>query len=286
MFAAYLALIALTCIWGLTFPVVQDSLEFASPLVFVALRFLLAAVIFPLLVWPRAHQLNRDLIRKGVWLGILLWGGYALQTVGLAYTTSARAAFITGTFVPLTPVFAWALFRAHISLRMWIAVLLAFAGVAIMAQPEVGGFRLGDFFALLCAVCFALQVVFISRWAHPDNECQLTWLQLGTTSLLAALFIPFESAVRLEWSGYLIFGLVFTAIFASAFAIWGQLRFQPKIPVSAAAVIYSLEPLTAGLAAWWLQDHIPPPVTLLGAGFIVAGMIISSTVKQRELESV
>jgi len=104
--------------------------------------------------------------------------------------------------------------------------------------------------------------------------------------VLAALFIPTAAVIRLEWSGYLIFGLVFTAIFASALAIWGQLRFQPRLPVSTAAVIFSLEPLTAGLAAWLLQDHIPPRVTLYGAAFIVAGMIISSTVKKREIEAV
>lgn len=283
MTAAYLALIALTCIWGLTFPVVQDSLEFASPLVFVSLRFLIAAVVFPLLVWPRAHKLNRELVLKGLWLGVLLCGGYAFQTIGLEHTTSARSAFITGIFVPLTPLFAWMLFRTKISFRMWLAVLLAFAGITIMSQPDVGGIRLGDVFAFLCAICFALQVVFIGHWANRDNECQLTWLQLGITSVIAALLLPTESVNRLEWSGYLIFGLVFTAIFASALAIWGQLRFQPRISVTAAAVIFSLEPITAGLAAWLMQNHIPPLITLYGAGCIVAGMIVSATGQQREI---
>jgi drug/metabolite transporter (DMT)-like permease len=284
MFAAYAALIAVTCIWGLTFPVVQDSLEFASPLVFVALRFLLAAALLLSFTGKRALQLNRELIYKGLWLGLLLWGGYAAQTVGLQSTSSARAAFITGTFVPLTPVFAWLLFRAHVTLRMWIAVGLAFAGVAIMAQPEIG-FSTGDIWAQLCAICFALQLVYVNRWVHRDNEVQLTWLQLATTGVLAALLIPTDPA-RLVLSGYLVFGLCFTALFASALAIWAQLRFQPRLPVSAAAVIFSLEPLTAGLAAWLLQDHIPPLITVLGATFIVAGMILSSTVKQREIAPV
>jgi len=280
--AAYAALIALACNWGLTFPVVQDSLEFASPCVFVAIRFGIAALIFPLLVWPRAHQLNRELILKGLWLGLLLWGGYAAQTIGLEYTTSTRAAFITGTFVPLTPVFAWLLFRAHVTGRMWLAVGLAFAGITIIAQPDVGGFGFGDLLAQLCAVCFALQLVFVNRWANRSNEIQLTWLQLLVASLVSALFIPTESA-RFEWSGYLVFGLLFTAIFASALAIWGQLRFQPRIPVSAAAVIFSLEPITAPIAAWLLQNHVPPPVTLIGAAFIIAGMILSSTIHKREI---
>jgi drug/metabolite transporter (DMT)-like permease len=202
----------------------------------------------------------------------------------LESTSSSRAAFITGTFVPLTPVFAWLLFRAHVTRRMWLAVALAFAGIAIMAQPKVG-FSAGDAWAQVCAICFALQLVFVNRWVHRDNELQLTWLQLATTGVLAAILIPFQP-VKLVWSGYLIFGVSFTAVFASALAIWGQLRFQPRIPVSAAAVIFSLEPLTAGLAGWLLQNHIPPPVTLLGAGFIVAGMILSSTIKQREIAPV
>lgn len=276
MIAAYLILFALTAVWGLTFPLVQNALRSASPLVFVSLRFVLAGLLFPLLVWPRAFRLRRDLVWKGIGLGVLLAGGYAFQTLGLAHTTAARSGFLTGTLVPMTPLFSWLLFRTRIGLRPWIAVGLAFLGTAIMSQPTAGGFNLGDVLTLLCAVSFALQVVLVGRWAVRGQESQLTWIQIAVTAVLAATVIPLETP-RLVFSPMLIWALAITAIFATGLGLWAQLHYQPRISATAAAVIYAFEPVFAGIAAWLMLDHRPTTATLIGATFIFAGMLLSST---------
>ena len=276
MIAAYLVLLALCAVWGLTFPLVQSALAHATPLVFLALRFAFAALLFPLLVWPRAFRLNRELALKGLCLGILLWGGYGFQTFGLAHTTAARSGFLTGTLVPMTPLFAWLLFRIHVGLRSWIAVLLAFAGTFVMSQPQSGGLNLGDVLTLFGAASFALQVVFVSRWANPQNEIQLTWLQILVTGLLSVIFMPLEGP-RLSFAPILLWAIGITAVFATALGIWGQLRFQPRISPAAAAVIYATEPIFAGLAAWLMLGTVPSGGTLFGAGLIVAGMLLTST---------
>lgn len=276
MLAAYLILLSLTVIWGFTFPLVQEALKSASPMVFVGLRFALASVLFPLLVWPRAFRLNRGLIRKGAVLGILLWGGYAFQTFGLSLTTATRSGFLTGTLVPMTPLFAWLLFRARVNRKQLIAVLLAFLGTAVLAQPTVGGFNLGDVLTLLCAVCFALHVVYVGRWARPENDMQLTWLQIATTMLLAGMTTPF-AAPHLTFTPLLLFALIVAAVLATTFGIWAQMRFQPRISTTAAAIIYAMEPVFAGLAAWIMLGTVPGPATLAGAGLIFCGMLLSAT---------
>jgi drug/metabolite transporter (DMT)-like permease len=276
MLAAYLILLSLTVIWGFTFPLVQEALHSASPMVFIALRFTLASVLFPLLVWPRAFRLNRTLVGKGAVLGLLLWGGYALQTFGLSLTTAARSGFLTGTLVPLTPLFAWLLFRTHISIKQLIAVLLAFLGTAVMSQPTAGGFNLGDALTLLCAVCFALHVVYVGRWAKPENDMQLTWLQIAVTMLLAGMTTPFSSP-HLTFTPVLIFALTIAAVLATTLGIWAQMRFQPRVSSTAAAIIYAMEPVFAGIAAWTILGTVPGPATLFGAGLIFCGMILSAT---------
>ena len=275
MLAAYLILLSLTVIWGFTFPLVQAALRTASPLVFVALRFALAATLFPLLVWPRAFRLNRNLIGKGAVLGFFLCGGYAFQTFGLSLTTAARSGFITGTLVPMTPLFAWLLFRTRISLPQLVAVLLAFAGTAVMSQPSAGGFGLGDFLTLICAACFALHVVFVGRWAKPENDMQLTWLQIAATAVLAGAVTPL-SAPRLAFSPLLIVGLSVAAVLATTFGIWAQMRYQPRVSATAAAIIYAMEPVFAGIAAWIILGSVPGTATLAGAGLIFCGMLLSA----------
>lgn len=275
MLVAYLVLFLLTAVWGLTFPLVQGALAYASPLVFLALRFGIAAVVFPLVVWPRAFRLSREHWFKGGWIGLFLWGGYAFQTFGLAHTTAARSGFLTGTLVPMTPLFSWLLFRHRIDLRAWIAVLLAFAGTTVMSKPTEGGLNFGDGLTLMCAVCFALQIVLINRWGRRENKIQLTWTQILATGILCVIAMPVQPQ-HLAWSPYLVVALLITALFATTIGIWAQLRFQPRISATAAAIIYACEPIFAGLASWLILDIVPGPATLLGAALIFSGMILSA----------
>ena len=142
--------------------------------------------------------------------------------------------------------------------------------------PEAGGINLGDVLTLICAAIFALQIVFVNRWANRQNEIQLTWMQLAVSAVLSFLALPFESRPHFDFAFESLGAAAFTAVFASALAIWMQLRYQPRISPAAAAVIYACEPVMAGIAAWMILDHIPPMATLYGAAFIVAGMILSS----------
>lgn len=291
MLTAYLALLGVTVFWGFTFPLVQWSLDDCSPILFVTIRFALAGLLFPLFFGKKSLSLDPQMVKRGLVLGAFLCGGYIFQTVGLKYTTSARAGFITAMYVPFTPLLAWLLFRAKTRLRMWFAALLAFAGIVTMSLPEtfVDGkpvleqmaLNLGDQLILLCALCYGLHIVFINRWSRSDNELPLTWLQLSATGIFAALMLPVES-MHFTATPLVLFALGFTAIAGSVIAIWAMMRFQPRVPVAGAAVVYSMEPVMAGLAAWLMQDLIPPPLTLLGAALIFAAMILAATVSETE----
>lgn len=275
MFAAYGTLLGLTLVWGLTFPLVQLSLKEVSPALFLSVRFAVAAaalfLIFGKRVIPRS---SRDLW-KVLAIGCFLWGGYLGQTLGLEFTSASRSGFLTGTLVPLTPLFAFLLFGERFSLRLWMAVLLAFLGIFVMSRPSLGGLNLGDGLTLACAASFALQVVYINRWCHTDNLLALAWLQLALSSILSAGAIPFET-VRFHLSQLTAGTLLITAILASAAGMWIQVKYQPRLPAAATAVIYAMEPVFAGLAAWLMLAEKPPAPTLIGAALILCGMILAS----------
>lgn len=292
MLTAYLALLGVTFFWGFTFPIVQWSLDDCSPILFVALRFGIAALLFPLIFGKKSISFEPKLLKRGFVLGAFLCGGYVFQTMGLAYTTSARAGFITALYVPLTPVLAWLLFRAKTRKRMWFAALVAFSGIVVLALPEtlVDGQSMlsqlalnhGDKLILGCALCYGLHILLINRWSNPDSELPLSWLQLLATGVIATVLLPIEN-VHVELTRELITSLLFTAIFASVIAIWAMMRFQPRIPVTGAAIVYSMEPVTTVIAAWTLQNHIPPTITLLGAALIMVAMLIASTIHEPEV---
>jgi len=84
-----LALAVVAVVWGASFTIIKLALRDASPVTFLAVRFLLATL--PLVLVLRALGPAEWL--AGAVLGLFFWGGFVFQTAGLAHTTPARSAF-------------------------------------------------------------------------------------------------------------------------------------------------------------------------------------------------
>ena len=114
-----LALVGVTAVWGLTFVQVKDAVALYPLLAFLALRFAIAAATLAVpgaAARPRSRPERR---RSSAVAGLLLAGGYTLQTAGLARTSVSSAGFVTGMYVVLTPVIALALFRIRVEAAAW-----------------------------------------------------------------------------------------------------------------------------------------------------------------------
>src|SRR6478736_40496 len=124
-----LALVAVTAVWGVTFVQVKDAVELYPLFPFLALRFGIAAVTLALPGAARVRGVGRDGAWAAAVAGVLLAGGYVLQTLGLERTSVSSAGFVTGMYVVLTPLIALALFRLRVRLAAWGGVVFATAGL-------------------------------------------------------------------------------------------------------------------------------------------------------------
>ena len=105
-FAAEAALVSAAFFFGATFPLVHRALHDMTPFGFLTLRFAVALVClgpFAVAVARRTDADRRILVRVGLVSGLLLFGGFATQTVGLRTTAPATSAFLTGLYVMFTP---------------------------------------------------------------------------------------------------------------------------------------------------------------------------------------
>jgi|SRR5271163_3320839 len=86
-FRADLSLAFCSLLWGATFVVIKNSLDYSSVFVFLASRFTLAALLMAAFR-PRVFRtLKREELLAGAALGFFMFAGYAFQTAGLQYTT-------------------------------------------------------------------------------------------------------------------------------------------------------------------------------------------------------
>ena len=113
---ALLVLIAVTAVWGVTFVQVKDAVAIYPLFAFLALRFAIASGVLLVPGAARIRTLGRGGLAAATLAGALLGAGYVLQTAGLQRTSVSSTGFITGMYVVLTPLLAFAIFRVRIAL--------------------------------------------------------------------------------------------------------------------------------------------------------------------------
>ncbi|KHF26730.1 putative DMT superfamily transporter inner membrane protein [Anoxybacillus sp. BCO1] len=165
-YKADISLLFVAFVWGATFVVVQNAIAFLPPLLFNGVRFAIASIL--LWIWVFIFErkpLDKQLIRAGFILGIWLCLGYAFQTIGLLYTTSSKAGFITGLNVVLVPFLSFMILKQKPSLNAVVGSVLATCGLYFLTINGDMSMNKGDLFVFLCAIAFALHIVSTSIYA-------------------------------------------------------------------------------------------------------------------------
>lgn len=268
-------LLACTAIWGSTFAITKTALDDASPLLFVAARFGLATLLLAPFVLKALRRMDRRALGRGVILGVLLFLGFATQTVGLQYTTASKSGFITGMLVVLTPIFQLLIERRAPRLGNLAGVALVTVGLYLLTSPDGSEFNVGDALTLGCAVAYAVFIVYLDVFTKEHDPSQLTFVQLAVTCLLAAASAPFLEDLRFAVDGEFLGALAYLAVFATVGALYLQARYQRETTPTRAAIIFSLEPVFAAIFAYFLRDERLGIVGVIGGGVIVTGVLLS-----------
>jgi drug/metabolite transporter (DMT)-like permease len=267
-------LLGVTVVWGLTFVQVKDAVEVYPLFAFLALRFAIATAVLAPVAGLRLRTLKSPGFRAGIVLGGLLALGYALQTAGLARTTVSAAGFVTGLYVVLTPVFALLIFRVRIGRAAWGGVALATLGLALLSGIEAGS-PTGDLLVLGGAAAFALQIVFLERWAPRFDVLALTLAEMATCFLgfLAIALVLGELPAPRGWT---VWGaLVVTGVFASALAFLIQTWAQRRTSAVRVAVVFAMEPVFAAVFGYTLAGDRLSVVGWAGCGVIMGGILLA-----------
>lgn len=277
-------LLAVTFVWGTTFVLVQDAIQIIPVFVFLAIRFCVGGLILlaPVIFTPslRIHLKQRTIWLRGALLGIWLFLGYAFQTLGLLYTTPAKSGFITGLCVVLVPVFALLILKKRTPKAAWLGVAIATGGLFLLSHSKTGGINVGDVLTLLCAITFAIQIVYVGKYAPAHAALPLAAIQIltvGVLSLMATAFtpVPVAQLQRELLHPTVLWSLAITTVLATAVAYFAQMTFQQFTTPTRTALIFATEPVFAALASYlWTSDRLGP-ASWLGCLLILCGMLVA-----------
>ena len=272
--AADLALVWNTVIWGATFVLVKAVLRDISPLLFLALRFTLAALVL-IVVFRRKLDLRPASLFPGVLVGCCLFAGYFLQTTGLRYTSAPKSAFLTGLASVLVPLLGSLVYRMKPQGSELLGVFVATAGMALMTlEGPIGRVNRGDLLTFCCAFAFAAHIVVMGHYTERARFEQLAMVQIVTAAVLSwALMRPMEQPF-LVWRPAVFYGILVTGVLATALAFAIQAWAQQYTTSTRTALIYLLEPVVAWITSYLLAGEGLSARASVGAALILGGVLL------------
>jgi drug/metabolite transporter (DMT)-like permease len=269
---ALTALVGVTAVWGWTFLIVKDAIQYMPVMDFLAVRFTLAAAVMFSLRPACLRRLSRRGWMHGIILGVLLGLAYITQTQGLLSTSPAVSGFITGMSVVFTPVVAWLLLRQKNSRSTWLAVGLAIIGLALLS---LHGWALGtgELLTLGCAIFVAFHIIGLGKWSAEHDTYALALVQVATVAVIS-LIAAAPGGIMMPPNGEVWQTIAITAVLATAVAFFVQTWAQSLVSPTHAAIVLTMEPVFAGIFSVTLGGEQLTPRIIIGAVFVLTAMLI------------
>jgi drug/metabolite transporter (DMT)-like permease len=269
------ALLGTTVVWGGTFALVKIGMEDVSPILLIVVRFVVASLCLLLLAWNRIFPLPRPSLVKGSILGIFLFLGFVTQNIGLTITTASKSAFITGMMVVFVPLLQFVIERRAPKIGNVVGVLVVSAGLWLLTSPDGSSFNAGDALTLVCAVLFAVYIVYLDVVSKETTTMQLVFMQFASMAVFSSVAMGIFEVPRLALTGRSLGILFYLTFLATMLTTVVQTRFQKDTTPTRAVIIFSVEPVIAAAVAYFLLGERMGAMGVGGGVMIIAGVLVS-----------
>ena len=281
---AHLLMLIAAFIWGTTFVAQTTGMDTIGPITFTTARYFIGAIVLlPLAFYERRKldlmiHLREDgrLRLQVLGLGVMMFGGIALQQTALLYTQVANAAFLTALYVPAVPIFLWLILRQPIAGRIWLALLLSLVGSWLLSGTASLLSQWGDFLVAVGALFWAGHIILIGIvMAKLKTPFQFAFTQNCLCVLFGLLPTVLLEGPALADFWPVLPELLYAGVFSVGIAYTLQMMAQGYASTTLAAFILSLESVFAALSGWLLLDQGLSLIAVSGCGLIFAAIIIA-----------
>lgn len=284
-------MVGLCMIWGLQQVVLKLAAADISPMMQIAIRSGLSAIlVYPLIQRQKGTTLwSKQYLFPGMWVAFLFSAEFFLVAEALRYTSASHTVVLLYT----APIFValglhWKLPAERLSRLQWLGIFIAFLGIVVTflgreevhstaTQAMISNTLFGDFLALLAGLLWALTTISLRLTQLSDaHPTQTLFYQLvgGCVLLLPLAFLMGQAEIH--WTGLAIGSLIFHTIVVSfiSFMLWFWLL--RNYLANHLGVFSFLTPIFGMLfGVLFLNEQIELNF-LLGAAMVMLGVMIVS----------
>ena len=277
-------LVLVTVFWGSTFILTKQTTEDIPSFLYMAIRFGVAFIaMVPFLLKSGSFFKSWKNWRISLIAGTFYFISIATQTVGLQFTSASKGAFITSLGVIFVPLFMSMFHKRKVHYLLWIAVVIAITGVGLLSFSKVEPISWGDPLILICAIAYALYVIYLDNHVHEVEIIPFTAVQLFLISFLSLIIsLVYEFGITKSiptaatmFSMNNVFVILYLGVIATTITFIMQSYGQRFVSSTRASLIFAFEPFFATIFAIWLGDEQLSVLIGLGMALVFSAVVIS-----------
>lgn len=271
-------------LWATGFIGARYAMPWAEPFTFLAIRFVIAAILFAglavLLGSARAtreealHATMAGVLMHGVYLGAVFWAIHRGMPAGLS-------ALIVGLQPLITAVLAGKFLGEAILPRHWAGLAVGLIGVVIVLWPKLGALGGGVTPATLTASLVSVLgmsagTIWQKRYASGGDLVSATmWQYVGGSAVMILGSLAFETRA-VTVNGELIFAMAWLVLVLSVGAIFLLMVMIRDGEMSKVASLFYLVPAVTALIAWALFDERLNLLQIAGMAIATMGVALTT----------
>lgn len=265
-----------TAFWGLSYSITKLAIGHSSPYLFLFYRFLLATLVLAVIFWRQLKAMTKVDVLTGAALAIPLMLGIGLQTLGIKYTAASQCAFVAGTTVIIVPLLKLFFYRKAAPVKIWLAAIIALAGLFIISVNDGFTVSRGDLFTIAGAIGFAVYMLQVEKQVAIKNIVPTIVPMFATCALLS--FVLALTETKESWlpaDNTVWVGIIFCALFSTAYMYTISNISQRYISAEKVAIIYLFEPVFGAIGAFFILGENLTWRLLIGGALIFTATLIS-----------
>lgn len=273
---ADLMLVMVTLFWGVSYLLSDICLNYVEPLTLNSYRFVIAFVVAVVISFPKLKNVSWATLKYSALLGVALMFVYITYAFGIKYTSLSNAGFLCALPVVFTPILGFIFKKQRIKRKFFVVMVICVAGIACLTLNADFKPAFGDILCILCAAFYATDLLIAETAVnHADvNPFQVGVFQLGFTGLFTGILAviidePVFPTVPEFWIPVLIL-----AIFCTGAAFIIQILAQQYTTAAHVGVIFTLEPVFAGIVAFLFAGEVLSGRGYFGAFLMLFGLFI------------
>ncbi len=228
---------------------------------------------------------TKKLYFGGALAGFFLCFGQFTQQYGIDMGIDVgKASFLTALYVVLVPVLSIFILRKKTGIFIWGAVLLSMTGIYFLSVKSGFSLEVKDLFILCSAVCYACQIISVSKFVENLNPFRFSMIQFLTVAVISLFGSLFFESFSFEKLPAVLPSILYLGILSSGVAFTLQSVSEKAGHPALVTVFLSLESVFGAIGGAVFLHEKRTPRELFGAALIFIAVLFASLMSARKIE--